>query len=138
MTYKVGMVGSRNFPDEIMVRAAVRALPNYLESLDFKIYSGGSRGVDSWVADETISSFGHGHLVELPASWNKRNRLGKTYFDPNAGRERNGILVRQCDEVIVFWDGKSPGSLNVQEWCNRYAIPYNVVRKSEDLYTWKK
>ena len=138
MTYKIGMVGSREFADELTVRAAVVGLPYYLESLDFIVYSGAARGTDSWVADEVLKRYGPSHLIELPANWNKRNRFNKIFFDPNAGRERNGILVRQCDEVLIFWDGSSTGSNNVREWCQKYNVPFNIIRKSEDLYSWKK
>lgn len=115
---RVGVVGSRQFPDEAKVRAFVAALPLLLGTQDFIVVSGGARdGVDNWAEDQArIAGY---NLDVMKAQWEM--------YGNAAGIIRNGLLVKSCDKVYIFWDGKSPGSRNVIRECMRNKVEYEVI-----------
>ena len=63
------------------------------------IVSGGAPGPDSWAEE-----------------WAHKHKITVTVLRPNwaegrhAGLMRNTEIVRQADEVLAFWDGKSRGT----------------------------
>lgn len=75
----------------------------------FQVVSGGANGVDS--------------LVE---KWAKKNKIDFVAFLPQykiyggkwAPIKRDEDMVNYCDELIAFWDGKSPGT----DYTIKYAI----------------
>jgi len=94
---RIAIVGSREFPSPAPIEAFVATLP-----AGTVIVSGGARGVDTWAAE---AGRAHGlEVVEFLADWERHGRA--------AGPIRNAEIVRQCDRVVAFWDGKSHGTLN--------------------------
>lgn len=75
----------------------------------FQVVSGGANGVDS--------------LVE---KWAKKNKIDFVAFLPQykiyggkwAPIKRDEDMINYCDELIAFWDGKSPGT--------KYSINYAI------------
>ena len=65
--------------------------------------SGGAKGPDTWGID-TAKERGMETRVYY-AYW---ETYGKA-----AGMIRNVTIVKQCDVLIAFWDGKIPGTLDV-------------------------
>ena len=65
------------------------------------IISGGAKGVDT-----------------LAETYADKHRLSKCIFRPRYDKYppkvapliRNDLIVNECDEMIVFWDGKSRGT----------------------------
>jgi hypothetical protein len=106
---RVAIVGSRDYPNLEEVRAYVHGLPP-----DTVVISGGARGVDT-VAVEEARRLGMACEV-YPADWSK----GRA-----AGFARNVIIVRQCSELVAFWDGRSAGA----------AHSIKVARKDGKLVT---
>ena len=80
-------------------------------------------GVDSW-AVETGDLLGLGTIV-IAADW---ERLGRS-----AGPIRNAELVRNADEVVAFWDGRSRGTLNTVVLAIRAGIPVRVFDRGGGL-----
>jgi hypothetical protein len=91
----LAIVGSRDFPDLWRVNDYISLLPS-----DTTIVSGGARGVDRTAAD-AASQYGL-PCIEYLAQW---ERDGKP-----AGYKRNQRIVDNCDQLVAFWDGKSPGT----------------------------
>jgi len=92
---RVAIVGSRDFGSPDVVEAYVNSLPP-----DTIVITGGARGVDRWAENYARA---REMTVELfPADW---TRYGKS-----AGFRRNVQMVERADKVVVFWDGKSPGT----------------------------
>lgn len=99
---KYAIVGSRNYSDYL-------AIVKVLESFDIfnpkhHIVTGCANGVDkiarivAWVKffeNGTEKRFFY-------ADWKK--------FGNAAGPMRNEKIIDQCDQVIAFWSGKSPGT----------------------------
>lgn len=111
---RLGIVGSRDYPDLEAVRAFVRALPRTTV-----VVSGGARGVDT-VAAETARACGLfvDEFLVSPEAW---KRLG-----PRAGLERNERLVGSCERVVAFWDGTSRGTAHAIGVARRLGKPLEV------------
>jgi hypothetical protein len=92
---RVAIVGSRDYPDLDQVVQFVRGLPS-----DTVVVSGGARGVDR-TAEQTARACGLRTLI-FPADW---TRHGK-----RAGFLRNDQILAAAEEVVAFWDGRSPGT----------------------------
>jgi len=92
---KVAIVGSRDYLN-------VDAIKDFVDSLDLDsvIISGGARGVDA-IAEAAARKRGMTVTVFL-ADW---NQYGKA-----AGHIRNQRIVDECDILVAFWDGNSPGT----------------------------
>lgn len=44
-----------------------------------------------------------------------------------AGPIRNGQMAKYADELVAFWDGKSPGTKNMIDLMRRAYKPYLVI-----------
>lgn len=93
---RLALVGSRQFPDEQLVRNWVQALPK-----GTVVVSGGCPdSPDAWAEDEARKL---GLEVKIwPADWNKHGKA--------AGMIRNKDVVADSDRVDAFWDGESKGT----------------------------
>jgi predicted Rossmann fold nucleotide-binding protein DprA/Smf involved in DNA uptake len=96
--YFLGVVGGRDFTDYDLLEKEVDDLIKK-NSLPVCIVSGGAAGADS-LAEKYATEKGLETVVYKP-DWS----LGK-----RAGPLRNQKIVNGSDEVIAFWDGKSPGT----------------------------
>lgn len=91
---KVGIVGSREFRSESLVRRFVQRLHHKFGS-KLTIVSGGARGPDSW-AESEADDLGIPTLIFHP--------VGRAY------KARNSQIVDASDVIIAFWDGVSGGT----------------------------
>ncbi|HVB77834.1 MAG TPA: hypothetical protein VNI34_08555 [Candidatus Nitrosotalea sp.] len=93
---RVGIVGSRHFPEPERVVEYVRALP-----AGASIVTGSASGVD---AAATRAARDRGlHVRTLGASFEEVR-------DEAAAAERNQRLIDACDLLVAFWDGASSGT----------------------------
>lgn len=117
---RVGIVGSRNFPDLWMVSAFVSTLP-----LGAVVVSGGAQGVDTMAAaaalDRNLEVEIHRPVWKLPN--------GTT--DRGAGFKRNKTIVDRSTELWAFIYNRSKGTLNTMEWAKRLGKPLTVVAVEE-------
>lgn len=98
---RVGIVGSRGFPDRQLVERFVALLAK--RAPDTIVVSGGARGVDTWAAEEARRQ-GLTVLEFLP----DYDRYGRY----EAPKERNTIIVDNSDKILAFWDGVSGGTMD--------------------------
>lgn len=97
---RVGIVGSRGFPDPEPTIAAL--LARWPDSDSVTIVSGGAPGVDRTAVAVAEK---RGYQTEVfAANW---ALLGRS-----AGIVRNIELVSKVDTVLALWDGTSPGTRN--------------------------
>src|SRR5690348_8721152 len=94
---KVAIIGSRDFPDLQMVRDYVQSLH---PSVD--ILSGGARGVDRVAVEEAKAR----HMRWKEFKPRDPSRVSDYH-------QRNDLIVQQCDALVAFWDGQSPGTESV-------------------------
>lgn len=108
---KLAVVGSRSFNDYAF-------LEEQLKSFSPKeIVTGGARGADTQAAIYAVRN--KIKLTVFPANWSLYGR--------SAGFRRNAEIVQYCDELVAFWDGKSPGTkhtLDLAASAGKVAIIY--------------
>ena len=93
---RVGIVGSRHYPDLERVGRYVRELP-----ADVRLVTGSASGVD---AAATRAARERGLPVRvLGASFEEAR-------DTHVAAVRNQRLVDQCEVLVAFWDGSSEGT----------------------------
>ena len=110
---KVAVVGSREYPKQAVVERFVYLMPKH-----WTLVSGGARGVDKWA--ETTAKHWNRPTKIYNAQWNK--------YGPKAGFIRNNDIVRGCDIVVAFWDGKSKGTRHTIQLADYLGKPYIIVR----------
>lgn len=62
---------------------------------------------------------------EFPADWNK--------YGKRAGHLRNWEMAKNADAIIIFWDGKSPGSrsmLSIADQMGLEGVLINYIDKT--------
>lgn len=106
---KLAVIGSRNLTNV--------ALDHYLPQGTEEIVSGGAVGVDSCAAE-----------------FAKRKGLKLTEFLPKYecyGRAapivRNKQIVDYADQILVFWDGSSKGTLSVIQYAQKTGKHCEVI-----------
>ena len=98
---RVGIVGSRHFPDLDRVARYVRELP-----ADASLVTGSASGVDATAARAARA---RGLPVRVIAASFEEAR------DAGAAASRNQRLVDLCDVLVAFWDCSSPGTRRTVE-----------------------
>lgn len=112
---RVAIVGSRGYRDLDEVTRYVSALPS-----GTTIVSGGAVGVDRTAAAAArYSSKGLGLIEHLP----EYDKYGRA-----APLERNRLIVRDCDRLVAFWDGKSTGTMHVVGLARAAGKPVEVIQ----------
>ena len=98
---RIGVVGSRHFPDLARVTHYVRELPS-----GTSLVTGSASGVDATVARAARE---RGLPVRvLGASFEEAS-------DSEVAATRNQRLVDLCDVLVAFWDGSSQGTRRTVE-----------------------
>ncbi len=113
---KLAIVGSRGFTDYDMFKKRVQEV----EKLDGKIteiISGGASGADT-LAERYADEFNIPKDIKY-AEWEKHGRV--------AGFIRNTEIVKACDNILVFWDGKSKGTKDTLEKAHDAQKPLRVT-----------
>jgi len=128
---KLIIAGSTKFNDYEMLESCCDKL---LEKVnDVEIVSGKAPGADSLGCDYAKAK---GYTIKpFPAKWDdlthpdaviKTNRWGKKY-DAKAGPRRNEEMAKYADELIAFWDYKSPGTKSMVKLAEKYRLRVTIV-----------
>jgi len=91
---KLAIVGSRDFNDYEFLKRIIAHHPCT------QIISGGARGADA-LAKRYATEHGI-PIQECMPNWE--------VYGKSAGFLRNEQIVKACDELVAFWDGKSRGT----------------------------
>ena len=105
---KIAVAGSRNITDI--------DLSPYISAQD-EIISGGAKGVDSLAA-----AYARAHGLPLCEILPDYARYGRA-----APIKRNYEIVDRAERVLVFWDGKSKGTLSVIKYAEKTGKPCQVI-----------
>ncbi len=104
----LGIAGSRSLdtplPDELM--------PPYID----RIISGGAKGIDRCARDYALIN--HIGMLEILPEYE--------LYGKRAPLLRNDWIIRLCDMMYIFWDGKSRGSGYVIKKCIETNTPHRV------------
>jgi hypothetical protein len=110
---KLAIIGSRGYNNYEQVSAIL----NEYKSQVVLVISGGAKGADTlgekWALENNIET------LIFPADWDK--------YGKRAGYIRNEDIVKNCDFVIAFWDGKSKGTANSIALANKYNKPIKII-----------
>jgi len=118
MGERVAIVGSRDWEDHQMVRDYVYSLDE-----DDTVVSGGARGVDQW-AQIYAEERGLKTLI-FPADWDTHGK--------KAGHLRNHDIVENCDRLVAFWNGSSPGTKHSSELARKTGKPALILLPGGEL-----
>lgn len=110
---KLAIIGSRTFDNYDF-------LTEILEPHKSKVtlvISGAAKGADSlgekWAIQNKIET------LIFPANWKK--------YGKRAGFIRNEDIIKNCDYVIAFWDGKSKGTAHSISLCKKLNKLYEII-----------
>ena len=121
---KIVVAGGRNFNlvnYNLVMKPVLTKLVQRLKKMGYYnpvIVSGKAPGADTF--GEKFAEDNNLKIDEFPADW---NRLGKA-----AGPIRNEKMAKHGDMVLVFWDGKSPGSRNMISQAEKYKKKLKVFK----------
>ena len=112
---KLGVVGSRK---KITLEKVFLVLDDFaLRNKIDRIISGGAMGVDTFAVE-----------------WAERHNVKWDIFKPDwqkfgkaAGAIRNQIIVDASDELLIFWNGESPGTKITMQMAKKANKPFNLV-----------
>lgn len=130
---KLAIIGSREFSDyecvkrslydfyeKTIVRDNLDLYGNILTEVLYRfdeIVSGGAKGADSlgakWAKENNVK------LTEYLPDWEK--------FGKRAGFLRNEDIIKNCDEVLCFWNGVSKGTANSLSIAKRLKKPTLII-----------
>jgi len=110
---RVAVVGSRDFPSQVIVERFVYMLPK-----QWTVVSGGARGVDSWAADTALHH--RRDVLVYKAEWAK--------FGKSAGFVRNNQIVRDVDVIVAFHHNNSHGTKHTIQLARYLKKPCIIVR----------
>ena len=109
---KIAVIGSRTFGNSDLLNSELSLL-----NQSFILISGGAKGVDQ-MAEAYADTNGYSKIIYKP---------DYKSFGKNAPVVRNTEIVDAADFVIIFWDGKSKGTLDVLNKCKRKNKKYKLV-----------
>lgn len=115
---KLAIVGSRGFTDTVLGKSIINDFCEiwYPDT----IVSGGAAGADT-MGKQFAFEHGMDYIEHLP-NWKAQGKA--------AGMIRNSLIVEDCDQALVFWDYRSPGTRSTINllWCaNKKAMVYDYV-----------
>lgn len=108
---KLAIVGSRSFNDWLLLK---ETLSQY--NAEF-IISGGANGADKLAHQYALVY--HIEIIEFLPDWSKYRR--------SAGAIRNKQIVDSCDELLAFWDNKSPGTKISIDYANKTGKKVTII-----------
>ncbi|MEE1060468.1 MAG: hypothetical protein UH080_01425 [Ruminococcus sp.] len=98
---KVAVIGSRSL--------TVNNLEDYLPENITEIVSGGAKGIDT-----CAKIYANNNNLKLTEILPEYKLYGKA-----APIKRNDKIIKYCDTIIAFWDGKSKGTKYVIQKCQQ-------------------
>ena len=125
----IAIIGGREFDDYQLLKKTLEPYKSKITD----IVSGGARGADK-LGDKWSRQFLNKKAIEFLAEWDnlddpcliKRNDKGELY-NSLAGFKRNKDIVKKCDALIAFWDGKSTGTKDSLDYAKKIKKPVKIV-----------
>ncbi len=116
--YRLIVAGSRDFDEyERLSLEMDTYLRNKISTHNVIIVSGNANGADK-LGERYARE--HGMKLELyPAEWR--------HYGSAAGPLRNKRMAQDADAVIVFWDGKSPGTKDMIQKAKAEGLPCTII-----------
>lgn len=106
---KLAIIGSRTCPEI--------DIATYIDSLPEMIISGGAIGIDTLARQ--FAEQNNIPLIEFLPEYSKYGR--------KAPLMRNIQIVENCDSVMAFWDGNSPGTKFTINYARKVGKPFKII-----------
>ena len=106
---KLAIIGSRTIK--------IIDIEKYIPENVCEIVSGGAVGVDTCAAE-----YARGHGIKLVEFLPQYEIYGR-----GAPIKRNKEIVDHADKILVFWDGKSKGTLSVIKYAEKVGKACEIV-----------
>lgn len=119
---KTAIVGSRDFNDYSFMK---EMLKHFNIS---SIISGGAIGADT-LANRYAIEYNIPITIIRP-NWYPNKE--KKHIDKGAGIKRNLSIVEKAEQIIAFWNGKSPGTKSTIQFAKQQNKPYYIFWPSFD------
>jgi hypothetical protein len=117
-THRVIIAGGREFNDWQLLKTYVSYYLLMLEPSEVEIVSGCCGGADQ-LGEEYSILYGY-PLIEFEADWKK---YGKA-----AGPIRNKQMAEYGTHLIAFWNGRSPGTMDMIKQAKEHGLLVRVVK----------
>lgn len=115
--FRLVIAGGREFTDyKLLKRKCDRILSRITKPIT--IISGGANGAD-FLGERYAKEKGY-NLYIMPASWKEHGN--------SAGHVRNRQMADIASACIAFWDGKSPGTRGMTDYCTKIKLQLRVIR----------
>lgn len=115
--FRLVIAGGREFTDyKLLKRKCDKILSRITKPIT--IISGSANGADS-LGERYANENGY-NLYIMPASWKEHGN--------SAGHVRNRQMADTASACITFWDGKSPGTKGMIDYCNKIDLQLRVIR----------
>jgi hypothetical protein len=102
--YRLGVVGSRDWPDKARVWGEVEALLQRFPEIQTLVSGGQPKGVDGWVP-QLATDFGLTYAEHLPAHYYLPSDPRYHPYDVKHYHQRNQDLVEDVEALMAFrWD----------------------------------
>lgn len=115
---RVAFVGCRDWTDAEAIRDELVSAEAWAPIV---VVTGDASGADHLAALIAETELGL-EVVRHEADW---DRLGR-----RAGPERNARIVADSDEVVAFWDGRSPGTRDCITQAVQAGKPVRIVPRT--------
>lgn len=129
---RVIVAGGRKFDQEEWAHKQISHMLSKKDLGDVEIVEGGALGADrigrDWAKDNGVQ------FTTFDADWDdiskpdaviRTNRYGKEY-NAKAGHDRNQDMADYATHLILFWDGKSTGSLDMKRRAEKAGLVVKV------------
>lgn len=117
---RLAVVGSRGFDKYDLVEFVLDEF-KLSSATPLVIISGGARGADTLANLYAVRN--ELEMVVYAAEWDKHGK--------SAGYIRNADIVKDCDELVAFWDGKSRGTLHSINIATKQGKTVTVIKYEE-------
>lgn len=112
----VVVCGSRGFFNYDYFKKEMCCVLKKYQTQDIILISGGAKGADTFAREYALEN--NITFKEYLADWENHGR--------GAGYIRNIEMLDIANEVVAFWDGKSPGTAHIIKECLKLKIPITV------------
>ena len=116
---KLIIAGSSHFDDENKILDIIneKIAKMDINPKEIEVVCGTAEGVDTH--GETWALSVGAEIAYFPAEWSQ--------YGKRAGHLRNKDMAEYCDQALIIWDGKSPGSNNMIWNMKNCGKPYIEV-----------
>jgi hypothetical protein len=127
---RIAIIGGRDFNDYKLMCSILEPYKHKIT----KVISGAAPGADSLGA-KWSKEFLKKEPLEYKALWNdltkepcliKMDKNGNP-FNCLAGFNRNTDIIKNCDVCFAFWDGKSKGTKDSLDKCDKFKKPKKII-----------